>query len=198
MQYIQIYSRVGNLAGRHSRSSLSACQQKPRGSENHRKGYQNPSQIHPKSRKSAPGRRLRNHLKIVVRFLREIMKNDFQMESQRAPEGPPLGEIRGAEGRSGPGPLQDLQNGAQKAGFQVKIKQKQVKIRPQRDQHWKRTLQKSHHIFRQYLRVFASIYQYLFVFASICQDLLPSASISQYLLVSPSICKYLLVSVSIC
>ena len=106
-----------NLAGRHSRSNPSACQQKSRGYGNHPKGYQNPSKIHPKSRKSGPGRRLRNHLKLVVRFLRKIMKNDFQMESQRAPEGPPLGEIRGAEGRSGPGPLQDLQNGAQKAGF---------------------------------------------------------------------------------
>ena len=45
------------------------------------------------------------------------MKNDFPMDPQRIPEGPPLGEIRGAEGRSGPGSLQDLQNGAQKGGF---------------------------------------------------------------------------------
>ena len=106
-----------NLAGRHSRSSLSSCQQKPRGSEDHQKGYQNPSQIHPKSSKSAPGRRPRNHLEIVARFLKKIIKNDLQMEPQRTPEGPPLGEIRAVEGRSGPGPLQDLQNGAQKGGF---------------------------------------------------------------------------------
>ena len=138
----QILKTMGpNLAGRHSRSSLSACQQKPRGSENHQKGYQNPSQIHPKSRKSAPGRRLRNHLKIDVRFIAKIMKMTSQREPQRRLRGFPLGEnsgpksryapgvlkwtpkgrfleeIRGAEGRSGPGPLQDLQNGAQKGGF---------------------------------------------------------------------------------
>ena len=63
------------------------------------------------------------------------MKNDLQMEPQRAPEGLPLGEIRGAEGRSGPGPLQDLQNGAQKNGFQMDIEHKSMKFRPQRDQH---------------------------------------------------------------
>ena len=89
----QILRTMGpNLAGRHSRSSPSACQQKSRGYGNHPKGYQNPSKIHPKSKKSAPGRRLRNHLKIVVRFLRKIMKNDSQMDPQRAPEGPPLGK----------------------------------------------------------------------------------------------------------
>ena len=106
-----------NLAGKHSRSSPSAGQQKSRGSKDHQKGYQNPSQIHPKSGKSGPGRRPRNHLKIVARFLRKLMKNDLQMDPQRAPEGPPLGEIRGPEGRSGPGPLQDFQNGAQNCRF---------------------------------------------------------------------------------
>ena len=75
-----------NLAGRHSRSSPSTCQQKSRGSEKHEKGYQNPFQIHPKSRKSAPGRGFRNHL--IGRFLKKFTKMTSQMEPKCCP-GPP-------------------------------------------------------------------------------------------------------------
>ncbi len=68
------------------------------------KGFQNDLQMDPEDS---------NYSRMTSKGL----PNDFQMDPQRAPEGPPLGEIRGAEGTSGPGPLQDLQNGAQKGGF---------------------------------------------------------------------------------
>ena len=161
-----------NLAGRHSRSSLSACQQKPRGSENHRKGYQNPSQIHPKSRKSGPGRGLRNHLKIVARFLGKFTKMTSQMDPQRAPEAPPLGKI------------------AVQKGGRVQDPSRTSKMEPKRV-HFRWNLNKNRwKLSERFKNLTISS-------ASICEYLLVSTSICSYLLVSARICYHLLVSLSI-
>ena len=170
-----------NLAGRHSRSSLSACQQKPRGSENHRKGYPNSSQIHPKSRKNPPGRGLRNHLKIVARFLGKFTKMTSQMDPQRAPEAPPLGK----KGFYNGGRVQDPSRTS-------KMKPKRVDFRWKLNHNWWnfdpkgisieserfKNLTISSASICEHLLVSTSICSYFLVSVGICQDLLPSASIS--------------------